>query len=65
MAAPVAGAVAANANAAVPIDAAVSANIGTIDSQSVAVAQQDAIINQKLDDVTAHATANQQADITQ
>jgi hypothetical protein len=65
MAAPVAGAVAANANAAVPIDAAVSANIGTIDSQSVAVAEQDAIINQKLDGVTAHAIADQQADITQ
>jgi hypothetical protein len=65
MAAPVAGAVAANANAAVPIDAAVSANIGTIDSHSVAVAEQDAIINQKLEDVTASATADQQADITQ
>ena len=65
LAAPTAGAVAANLNAAAPVDAAVSANIGTIGSQATAVADQDAIINQDLDDVTATATADQTADITQ
>ena len=40
---------AANANVAAPIDAAVAANIGSIDSDAVAVAQQDAIINQNID----------------
>jgi hypothetical protein len=65
VAAPIDGAVAANANAAAPIDAAVSANIGSIDSQSTAIADQTAIINQDLDGVTAEATAEQTADITQ
>lgn len=65
LAAPVAGAVAANANVAAPIDAAVAANIGSIDSSATAVAQQDAIITQDLDDVTASATADQQASIEQ
>jgi hypothetical protein len=64
-AAPIAGAVAANANVAAPIDAAVAANIGSIDSSATAVAQQDAIINQSLDDVTAEATADQTSEITQ
>ena len=40
---------AANANVAAPIDAAVGANIGSIDSKAIAVAQQDAIINQDID----------------
>jgi len=65
LAAPTAGAVAANVNAAVPIDAAVSANIGTIGSHATAVADQTALINQTLDGVTAQATAEQTADITQ
>lgn len=54
IAAPINGAVAANANVAAPIDAAVGANIGSIDSNAVAVAQQDAIINQ---DINGNATA--------
>jgi hypothetical protein len=57
LAAPVAGAVAANANVAAPIDAAVAANVASIDSSATAVAEQDAIITQDLDGVTAHATA--------
>ncbi|HEV8116042.1 MAG TPA: hypothetical protein VGP53_07375 [Acidimicrobiales bacterium] len=64
-AAPIAGAVAANANIAAPIDAAVAANIGSIDSDATAVAQQTAIINQDLDGVTADATADQTSKITQ
>jgi hypothetical protein len=62
LAAPINGAVAANANVAAPIDAAVSANIGSIDSQSVAVAHQDAIINQNVDG-DATATADQSSTI--
>jgi hypothetical protein len=65
VAAPIAGAVAANANVAAPIDAAVGANVASIDSSATAVADQDAIINQDLDGVTAHATADQDAQITQ
>ena len=65
LAAPIAGAVAANANVAAPIDVAASANIGTINSAATAVAQQDAIITQTLEDVTAQATADQTAEITQ
>jgi hypothetical protein len=65
VAAPIAGAVAANANVAAPIDAAVAANVGSVDSAATAVAQQDAIINQDLDDVTASATADQTASIEQ
>jgi hypothetical protein len=65
LAAPVAGAVAANANVAAPIDAAVAANIASVDSESTALAQQTAIINQSLDGVTASATADQQAEIIQ
>ena len=64
-AAPIAGAVAANANIAAPIDAAVAANIASIDSNATAVAQQDAIITQDLDGVTAEATADQDSEITQ
>ncbi|MEV8039508.1 peptidoglycan-binding protein [Arthrobacter sp. NPDC080082] len=44
----------ANAGIAAPIDAAVAANIGSIDSNATAVAQQDAIINQ---DINGNATA--------
>ena len=44
--------------------AAVAANIGSIDSDSVAVAQQDAIINQSITGDAA-ATADQSSEITQ
>ena len=64
-AAPIAGAVAANANVAAPIDAAVAANVASFGSDAVAVADQTAIINQDLDDVTASATAEQDSTITQ
>jgi hypothetical protein len=64
IAAPIAGAVAANANVAAPIDAAVAANIGSIDSAATAVADQDALIVQHLDGV-AEATADQDSTITQ
>jgi hypothetical protein len=63
--APVAGAVAANANVAAPIDAAVAANLDSTGSEAVAVAEQTAIINQSLEDVTAEATAEQNAEIGQ
>jgi hypothetical protein len=61
--APITGAVAANANVAAPIDAAVAANIGSVDSDAVAVAQQDAIITQTIDG-DATADADQTSDIT-
>ena len=64
LAAPIAGAVAANANVAAPIDAAVAANVGSVDSEATAVAQQDAIITQNID-ADANATADQQSDISQ
>ena len=63
--APVAGAVAANANVAAPIDAAVSANVLSVDSQSTAIADQDVVIVQDLEDVTAEATADQTSTINQ
>ena len=65
VAAPIAGAVAANANVAAPIDAAVAANIGSIGSQAAAVADQHVVINQELNDVAAHAVADQDSSITQ
>lgn len=64
LAAPIGGAVAANANVAAPIDAAVAANVASVDSDAVAVAQQDAIINQDID-ADAAATTNQTSDINQ
>jgi hypothetical protein len=64
IAAPVNGAVAANANVAAPIDAAVAANIGSVNSDAVAVSQQDAIINQSIDG-SADATSDQTSDISQ
>jgi hypothetical protein len=63
-AAPIDLAVAANANVAAPIDAAVAANIGSIDSDAVALAQQDAIIVQDID-ADADATTDQSSDISQ
>jgi hypothetical protein len=65
LAAPIAGAVAANANVAAPIDAAVAANVGSIGSEAVAVADQTAVITQHLEDVTAQATVEQNAEIDQ
>lgn len=62
--APIAGAVAANANAAAPIDASASANVGTINSDAVALSDQTAIIHQELD-ATATANAEQTADVNQ
>jgi hypothetical protein len=64
LAAPINGAVAANANVAAPIDAAVAANIGSDNSEAVAVAQQDAIINQSIEG-SAEASSDQQSDIEQ
>jgi hypothetical protein len=64
LAAPIDGAVAANANVAAPIDGAVSANIGSIGSESTAVAQQDAVIQQNIDGDTS-ATADQTSSINQ
>ena len=64
LAATINGAVAANANVAAPIDAAVAANIGSIDSDAVAIAQQDAIINQSIDG-DVEASADQQSDLQQ
>ena len=54
-AAPIDLAVAANANVAAPIDAAVAANVGSVGSSATAIADQDAVINQHLDDVSAEA----------
>ena len=59
LAAPVAGAIAANANVAAPITAAVSANIGAVASEAIAVTDQTAVITQNLDDVVAEAVADQ------
>lgn len=64
IAAPIGGAVAANANVAAPIDAAVAANVASVDSDAVAVAQQDAIITQDID-ADAEATTNQTSNINQ
>ncbi len=64
LAAPIAGAVAANANVAAPIDAAVAANVGSIGSEATAVADQDVVIQQNID-ADAEATVDQQSDITQ
>jgi len=64
LAAPVDAAVAANANVAAPIDASVSANVLSVDSASVASADQDSIIIQSLDG-EATATATQDAAIDQ
>ena len=64
LAAPINGAVAANANVAAPIDASVSANILSDDSTSVAVADQQAIITQDITG-TAHATSDQTSGIDQ
>ena len=53
-----------NADIDLALDAAVAANIGSIDSAATAVAQQDAIITQDID-ANAEATADQQSTVTQ
>lgn len=63
--APIDGAVAANANVAAPIDAAVAANIGSDHGVAQALADQQVDIHQSLDDVSAEATAEQDATIDQ
>jgi hypothetical protein len=65
IAAPIAGAVAANANVAAPIDASVAANIASTGSTATAIADQTAVINQTIEDSTAQATAEQTADVQQ
>jgi len=64
LAAPIDAAVAANANAGIPIDAGVSANVLSVNSASVANAHQDAPVTQTLNGI-ANATANQDANVTQ
>lgn len=61
---PINGAVAAQANAAVPIDAAVSANVGSTDSTSIALSEQHVSIDQGITG-NATATAHQISGITQ
>ena len=63
--APVAGAVAANANVAAPINASVAANIGSDGAVAQSLADQQVDIHQSLDDVSAEATAEQNANIEQ
>jgi hypothetical protein len=65
LAAPIDGAVAANGNVAAPIDAAVAANIGSDHAVAEALAPQEVNINQHLDDVSANATAQQDAGVQQ
>jgi hypothetical protein len=64
LAAPVNAGIAANANAALPIDAAVSANILSPGASSGAAAEQVSVINQDLDGV-AIADPDQTSDIDQ
>jgi hypothetical protein len=64
-AAPIDLAVAANANVAAPIDASVAANIGSPDAVAQSLADQQVDIHQDLDDVSANATAEQDATIDQ
>ncbi len=64
LAAPVNAGIAANANAALPIDAAVSANILSPGAESGAAAQQVSVVDQQLDGV-AIADPDQASDIDQ
>jgi hypothetical protein len=64
-AAPIDGAVAANGNVAAPIDAAVAANVLSPDAHATALAPQEVLVSQHLDNVTADATAAQDAAVTQ
>ena len=65
VAAPINGAVAANANVAAPINASVAANIGSDGAVAQSLADQQVDIHQDLDDVSADATAEQDATIDQ
>jgi len=64
LAAPIDGAVAAQANVAAPIDASASANVGSIDSIAAASSDQSALISQHITG-DATATADQQSTIQQ
>jgi hypothetical protein len=64
LAAPIAGAVAANANVAAPISASVAANVGSIDSDAIAFTHQDAVVTQHLEG-TASANAMQDSAVDQ
>ncbi|UUO03207.1 peptidoglycan-binding protein [Mycolicibacterium novocastrense] len=64
LAAPIAGAVAANANVAAPISAAVAANVLSVDSEADALSYQDAVVNQELRGET-YAGADQTSEILQ
>jgi hypothetical protein len=64
LAAPVDAGIALNANAALPIDAAVSANVLSPGAESGAMAEQTSVINQDLDGV-AIADPDQTSDISQ
>jgi hypothetical protein len=64
LASPIDGAVAANANAAAPINAAASANIGSPLSEAVGVAHQDVSIDQSIDG-NATAVGDQTSGIDQ
>jgi hypothetical protein len=63
--APIDGAVAANANVAAPVDAAVAANIGSAGATAEALAPQELDISQTMDNVSADATAAQDANVSQ
>lgn len=63
--APIDGAVAANANVAAPVDAAVGANIASPGATAEAIAPQALDISQNLDNVSADATATQDANVSQ
>jgi len=64
LAAPIDGAVAAQANVAAPIDASAAANVGSIDSVAGASSDQAALITQHIAG-DASATADQQSTIQQ
>ena len=64
LAAPIDGAIAANANVAAPIDAAVGANVLSPDSSAIALAPQNVNIIQGLEGV-ASATVDQASTTTQ
>ena len=64
LAAPIDAAVAANANAGIPVDGAVSANLLSLDSQSLASAGQTSVVQQALHG-EANATGTQGADVSQ
>jgi len=63
LAAPIDAAVAANANAGIPVDGAVSANLLSLDSQSLANAGQTSVVQQALSgEATATGTQGAQVD---